>query len=234
VVKTGVFATLRVILFVFGPEAMRHLGTDNLALGVTAVTILGGSLLALGQDNLKARLAFSTISQLSYIILGAALLTPGGIVGGIAHITNHALSKITLFFCAGSIYVSTHKTEVSQMSGLARQMPWTMGAFALASFSLVGLPPASGFVSKWYLVLGSVERGSMWLLGVLLVSSILSAAYLGPILYKAYFEESPDSAQSQVREVPWMVIPLALTALASLLLGVYPDPVLRLARSVSP
>ncbi|MBI3263215.1 MAG: monovalent cation/H+ antiporter subunit D family protein [Acidobacteria bacterium] len=233
VVKTGVFATLRVFLFVFGAEAMRHLGVDNLALGVASVTILAGSLLALGQDNLKARLAFSTISQLSYIVLGAALLTPSGILGGIAHVTNHAVSKITLFLCAGSIYVSTHKTEVSQMSGLARQMPWTMAAFAVATLSLVGIPPASGFVSKWYLALGSVERGSPWLLGVLLAGSLLSAAYLGPIVYKAYFEE-PDTGQGRIVEVPWMVIPLVLTALTSLLLGMYPDPVLKLARSVLP
>src|SRR5436309_1558011 len=234
VVKTGVFATLRVFLFVFGLDAMRLLGADTLALVVASVTILLGSLLALGQDNLKARLAFSTVSQLSYIILGAALLTPNGILGGVAHITNHAVSKITLFLCAGSIYVSTHKTEVSQMSGLARRMPWTMAAFAVASLSLVGIPPASGFVSKWYLALGSVQRGSVWLLGVLLVSSLLNAAYLGPVVFKAYFEEAPDLAPDAVFEVPWMVIPLVLTALASLLLGVYPDPVLKLAGRVLP
>src|SRR3989441_2596970 len=137
VVKTGVFATLRVFLFVFGVDAMRQLGADRLALGVASVTILGGSLLALNQDNLKGLLAFSTISQLSYIVLGGALLTPSGTLSGIAHITYHAVTKITLFLSAGSIYVSTHKTEVSQMSGLARQMPWTMAAFALASLSLV-------------------------------------------------------------------------------------------------
>jgi multicomponent Na+:H+ antiporter subunit D len=232
VVKTGVFATLRVFLFVFGTDAMRLLGADKLALGLAATTILLASLLALAQDNVKARLAFSTISQLSYIILGAALLTPSGILGGIAHVTNHAVSKITLFLCAGSIYVSTHKTEVSQLSGLARQMPWTMAAFTAASVSLVGLPPASGFVSKWYLVLGSVERGSIWLLGVLLASSLLTAAYLGPIVYKAYFEE--PARTNQVREVPWMVVPLVLTAVASVILGVYPDPVLKLAGTVAP
>jgi multicomponent Na+:H+ antiporter subunit D len=234
VVKTGVFATLRVFLYVFGLDAMRLLGADTLALIVASVTILLGSLLALGQDNLKARLAFSTVSQLSYIILGAALLTPRGILGGVAHITNHAVSKITLFLCAGSIYVTTHKTEVSQMSGLARRMPWTMAAFAVASLSLVGIPPASGFVSKWYLALGSVERGSVWLLAVLLASSLLTAAYLGPIVYKAYFEEAPGASHDAGGEVPWMVIPLVLTALASLLLGFYPDPVLALAQRVLP
>lgn len=237
VVKTGVFATLRVFLFVFGPDAMRLLGADRLALVVASVTILGGSLLALGQDNLKARLAFSTVSQLSYVLLGAALLTPSGIVGGVAHVTNHAVSKITLFLCAGSIYVSTHKTEVSQMSGLARQMPWTMAAFALASLSMIGIPPASGFVSKWYLALGSVERGSAWLLAVLLISSLLNAAYLGPIVYKAYFEgprAGDDPPGEKSIEIAWMVVPLVFTAAASLLLGIFPNPVLRLARSVWP
>src|SRR5256712_2222580 len=234
VVKTGVFATLRDFLFVFGADAMRMLGADTLALGVAAITILGGSLLALSQDNLKARLAFSTVSQLSYIVLGAALLTPSGIIGGIVHITNHAVSKITLFLCAGSIYVSTHKTEVSQMSGLAKQMPWTMAAFTLATLSLVGIPPASGFVSKWYLAVGSVERGSMWTLAVLLISSLLSAAYLIPIVYRAYFEEPPDAAEHSVVEVPWVVVPLVLSALVSVLLGLYPNPVLTLARSALP
>jgi multicomponent Na+:H+ antiporter subunit D len=234
VVKTGVFSTVRVFLFVFGPDAMRLLGVDNLALAVAAVTILVASLLALGQNNLKARLAFSTVSQLSYIVLGAALLTPSGIVGGIAHVTNHAVSKITLFLCAGSIYVSTHKTEVSQLSGLAKQMPWTMAAFTLATVSLVGIPPASGFVSKWYLAVGSVERGSLWTLAVLLISSLLSAAYLIPIVYRAYFEEAPDAAEHGVVEVPWMVVPLVVTALVSVLLGLYPNPVLTLARSALP
>ncbi|PYR14825.1 MAG: cation:proton antiporter, partial [Acidobacteria bacterium] len=235
VVKTGVFSTLRVFLFVFGPVAMRSLGADKLALVVAAVTILGGSLLALGQNNLKARLAFSTVSQLSYIVLGAALLTPSGILGAVAHITNHAVSKITLFLCAGSIYVSTHKTEVSQMSGLARRMPWTMAAFATASVSLVGIPLACGFVSKWYLAVGSLERGNVWLLGVLLISSLLNAAYLGPIVFRAYFEEEPAGSRSDaVVEVPWMIVPLGLTALATLILGVYPNPVLALAGKVLP
>jgi multicomponent Na+:H+ antiporter subunit D len=238
VVKTGVFCTLRVFLFVFGPDAMHKIGADQLALVAASVTILAGSLLALGQDNLKARLAFSTVSQLSYIILGGALVTQSGhassgVLGGIAHITNHAVSKITLFFCAGSIYVSTHKTEISQLSGLAKRMPWTMAAFALASLSVVGIPGTSGCISKWYLALGTVERGSPMLLGVLLASSLLNAAYLGPILYKAYFEKAPPSHE-EVREVPWIVVPLLLSASASLLLGLFPGPVLELAKRAMP
>ena len=231
VVKTGVFSTVRVFLFVFGPEAMREIGADQLALGFAAVTILVGSLLALSQDNLKARLAFSTVSQLSYIILGAALLNSSGVMGGVAHITNHAVSKITLFLCAGSIYVSAHKTEISQMSGLAKRMPWTMAAFALASLSVVGIPLTSGFVSKWYLALGTVDEGRFILLGVLLVSSLLNAVYLGSIVYKAYFEQETSTSE-EIREVPWMVAPLTISAAISLLLGLYPVPVLELAGRV--
>ena len=233
VVKTGVFSTLRVFLFIFGADAMREIGADHLALGAASITILVGSLLALGQDNLKARLAFSTVSQLSYIILGAALLNQSGILGGVSHITNHAVSKITLFLCAGSIYVSTHKTKISQMSGLARRMPWTMAAFAVASLSIVGIPGTSGFVSKWYLALGSLELHSLALLSVLLISSLLNATYLGPVVYKAYFEEAPPTHE-EVREVPWMVAPLAISAAASLLLGLYPAPVLELAGRAVP
>ncbi len=233
VVKTGVFCTVRVFLFVFGPHAMRELGADQLALAAASVTILVGSLLALGQGNLKARLAFSTVSQLSYIILGAALLNASGVLGGVAHITNHAVSKITLFLCAGSIYVSTRKTEISQMSGLAKRMPWTMASFSVASLSIVGIPFTSGFVSKWNLALGTVNGHSLVLLGVLLLSSLLSAAYLGPVIYKAYFGKE-SLANEEVREVPWMVAPLAISAALSLLLGLIPGPVLELAGKVMP
>jgi multicomponent Na+:H+ antiporter subunit D len=241
VVKTGVFSTLRVFFFIFGPQAMRQLGADQLALVVASVTILVGSLLALGQDNLKARLAFSTVSQLSYIILGAALLNTSGVLGGVVHITNHAVSKITLFLCAGSIYASTHKTEISQLSGMAKRMPWTMAAFAMASLSIVGIPLTSGFVSKWYLALGTVDGHSIILLAVILVSSLLSAGYLGPIVYKAYFESASPVHEGhegvghdEIREVPWIVAPLAISAAASLLLGLYPGPLLDLAGRIMP
>ena len=233
VVKTGVFATLRVFIFIFGADVMLEIGADQLALVVASVTIIVSSFLALGQDNLKARLAFSTVSQLSYIILGGALMNAAGVLGGSAHISNHAVSKITLFLCAGSIYVSTRKTEISQMSGLATRMPWTMAAFSLASLSIIGIPLTSGFVSKWNIALGVVDGHSLVWLGVLLLSSLLSAAYLGPIVYKAYFEEE-SSGSENVREVPWMVAPLVITAAASLLLGIFPGPVLELAGRVMP
>ena len=229
VVKTGVFSTLRVFLFIFGADTMRTIGADNLTLGFAAVTIIVASLLALGQDNIKARLAFSTVSQLSYILLGAALLNESGITGGVVHITNHAISKITLFLCAGSIYVSAHKTKVSELSGLAKRMPWTMAAFALASLSVIGIPPTCGFVSKWYLALGTVDAGHYILLAVLLASSLLNAAYLWPIVFKAYFAKEESPPTEEIRENPWMVAPLVATALGSLLLGLFPGPILELA-----
>jgi len=234
VVKTGVFSTLRVFLFIFGAGTMQTIGADNLALGFAAVTIIVASLLALGQDNIKARLAFSTVSQLSYIILGAALLNHDGVTGGVAHITNHAVSKITLFLCAGSIYVSAHKTQVSELPGLAKRMPWTMAAFALASLSVIGIPPTSGFISKWYLALGTIDAGHYVLLVVLLASSLLNAAYLWPIVFKAYFAKEESPPAEEIRENPWMVVPLVVTALGSLLLGIFPGPVLELAGSLMP
>jgi multicomponent Na+:H+ antiporter subunit D len=233
VVKTGVFSTLRVFLFIFGAGTMSDVGGDKIAMVAAMVTILVASLLALAQNNLKARLAYSTVSQLSYIILGAALLNASGVLGGVAHITNHAVSKITLFLCAGSIYASTHKTEISQLSGLGRRMPWTMGAFALASLSIIGIPPTCGFVTKWNIAIGSIEAQNYAVLAVLLTSSLLSAAYLGPIVYKAFFEKAPEG-DAEVREIPWMVVPLVCCAVASLLLGIWPDPVLDLAGKVTP
>ena len=160
-------------------------------------------------------------------------MNASGVMGGAAHITNHAVSKITLFMCAGSIYASSHKTEISQMSGIARRMPWTMAAFALASLSIVGIPLTSGFVSKWNIALGTVDGHSVVLLGVLLLSSLLSAAYLGPVVYKAYFEE-PSPADEGIREVPWMVAPLVISAAMSLLLGIFPGFVLELAGRAMP
>lgn len=238
VVKTGVFTILRVIFFVFGTDMMKSLAVDNLTIVFASFTIIMASVIALSRDNLKARLAFSTVSQLSYIVLGAALLTPSGMVGGIIHITNHAFSKITLFFCAGSIYVSTHKTEISQLSGIAKRMPWTMTAFAIASLSMIGVPPVSGFITKWYLVIGSLERQSMGVLIVLLASSLLNAAYFGPIVYKAFFEKEHDEGaghhghHEEVREVPFVVVPLMLSAIGSVLLGLYPDFIVHLAEGV--
>ena len=240
VVKTGVFTVLRIIFFVFGADLMMDIGVDVFVITFASFTIIIASLLALSRDNLKARLAFSTISQLSYIILGAALLTPSAMVGGIIHITNHAFSKITLFFCAGSIYVSSYKTKVSQLNGIGKKMPWTMTAFAIATLSMIGIPPVSGFITKWYLVIGSLERHNLVVLIVLLVSSFLNAAYFVPILYKAFFkEENPNSENldlsehKELKENPFLVVPLTLTAIVSVVLGLYPDFIVQIAEMVT-
>ena len=240
VVKTGVFTVLRVVLFIFGADLMMKIGVDVFAITFASLTIIIASLMALSRDNLKARLAFSTISQLSYIILGAVLLTPSAMIGGIIHITNHAFSKITLFFCAGSIYVSTHKTEVSQLNGIGKKMPWTMTAFTIATLSMIGVPPASGFITKWYLVIGSLERHNMAVLAVLLASSFLNAAYFIPIVYKAFFktedseitQELKSHENAVIKEIPFMVVPLTLTAIVSVVLGLYPDFIVKIAESV--
>ena len=241
VVKTGVFALLRIIIFIFGSNLMMDIGVDVFVITFASFTIIIASLLALSRDNLKARLAFSTISQLSYIILGAALLAPSAMIGGIIHITNHAFAKITLFFCAGSIYISAHKTEISQLNGIGKRMPWTMAAFAIATLSMIGVPPVSGFITKWYLIIGSLERHSIAVLIVLLASSFLNAAYFIPILYRAFFKEENSEFVDQnseindphdIKENPFLVIPLTFTALVSIILGIYPDFIVRIAKMV--
>jgi multicomponent Na+:H+ antiporter subunit D len=239
VVKAGVFSILRVIFHVYGVNMMTAMDLGTITAYVVSFTIIMASVYALTRDNLKARLAYSTVSQLSYIILGAALLTPSGMTGGIVHIASHAFSKITLFFCAGSIYVAAHKTEVSQLSGIGRKLPWTMAAFFIGSLSMIGVPPAAGFVSKWYLAIGSIEAKMLPILFVLLASTVLNAAYFLPVVYKAFFEPYREDKSGHhgghhepVREIPFITVPLMLTAIGSILLGLFPDYFLALAREV--
>ena len=196
-----------------------------------SITILVSSLIALSQDGLKRRLAFSTVGQLSYIILGAALLTPYALQGAMMHITMHAFGKITLFFCAGAIFVASGKKYISEMRGIGRRMPITMIAFFIGAMSVIGLPPAGGFLSKWYLVLGTLEAGQVAFLVVLLSSSILNAAYFLPIVYRAFFCAPEDSLfEEGIQESPpWCLYPLCITALGSLVLFFYPQPFFRLA-----
>jgi multicomponent Na+:H+ antiporter subunit D len=241
VVKVGVFSIVRVVFHIYGVDLMGRLHLDITAAYVVTFTIVMGSVIALSKDNLKARLAYSTVSQLSYVLLGAILITSSSMVGGVMHIANHAFSKITLFFCAGSLYCAAHKTEVSQLSGIGKKMPWTMAAFFIASLSMIGVPPAAGFTSKWYLALGSIEAKQLPILMALLVSTILNAAYFLPITYKAFFEKDEASVNpshddhahhEEITENPMVVAPLVLTSIISLLLGIYPDYFLRLAQEV--
>ncbi len=234
VVKAGVFSISRIILSVFGLETMQHFNLGIPTAYLAAFTIVVASLIALTKDDLKARLAYSTVSQLSYIVLGVAMLTPMAVTGGIAHIAHHAFSKITLFFGAGAIYVATHLKKISLMNGLARKMPITYTAFGLASLSMIGVPPVCGFVSKWYLVNGAVEINRVILLVALLASTILNAAYFGPIVYQGFFgKPHPEVNLEEFKEAPLtMVIPLSLTAIISVLLGLYPEPFLNFIKSL--
>lgn len=222
VVKSGVFGCVRTIAFVFGAGALVPLGAAEWLAYLAGTTILFGSLIALSQDNLKRRLAYSTISHLSYIVLGAALLSASATAGAVLHMVNHGLLKITLFFCAGAIYVTTGCDRVSQLDGIGRRMPLTMGAFAVAALGLAGLPPFNGFISKWYLCLGGIESQHVGLTAVFIVSGVLNIAYLFPIVYAAFFRSSERFPSYGEAAAP-MLVPLLLTAAASLLLGLWPD-----------
>ncbi len=192
VVKSGVFGIARVVLDVFGTDLMAELGVALPLAAVAAFTLIAASVIALRQDNLKRRLAYSTISQLSYIVLGLALLKGNALVGGLLHIPAHAFMKLTLFFCAGAIHVETHTDDISDMAGIGRRMPLTMAAFAVAAAGMAGIPLVAGFVSKWYLVIGALEGGQAIFAAALLVSGVLNIAYFWPIVYQAYFETAED------------------------------------------
>lgn len=231
VVKVGAFSVLRVITGVFGSDLLLSLHLGTIICYIAAFTIIVASLIALTQDELKRRLAFSTIGQLSYIVLGVALLSPKGMIGGMTHIAMHAFGKITLFFCAGAIAVATGKKYISQMVGIGKRMPITMTAFFIGSLSVIGLPPTGGFFSKWYMVLGTLQADQWPMLVVLLVSSLLNAAYFLPIVYKAFFcTEKESMFENKMEEAPaWCVAPLVVTAVCSIVLFFYPTPFLNLA-----
>jgi multicomponent Na+:H+ antiporter subunit D len=223
VVKVGVFSICRVMLFVFGTDILHNYGLGMISAYIAAFTVLAGSIIALTKTNLKARLAYSTISQLSYIVLGVSLLTPAGITGGLIHIPNHAFSKITLFFCAGALMVAHDKKDIREMNGIGYKMPFTMIAFGLASLSMIGVPPVAGFVSKLYLATGSMEAASVGILVVLMVSSILNAGYFVPIFIRAFFPKGGAAAVKMEEGSPFMVAPLFITAILSVLFGFFPD-----------
>ncbi len=194
VVKAGVFSVVKVIVYVFGIDTLARAGITDWLVGIAGFTIVAASVVALNSDNLKRRLAYSTVSQLSYVVLAAALLVPLSIVGAVLHIAAHALGKITLFFAAGAIYTAAHKTEVSQLDGIGRRMPWTMGAFAIGALSMIGLPPAAGFISKWYMLSGAMA-GAHWIaVAVIAGSTLLNAGYFLPIVYRAFLARRPTLA----------------------------------------
>lgn len=230
VVKAGAFGMGRVICFVFGPELLSSTGTNTILLLIASATIIVSSLFALAQDNLKRRLAYSTIGQLSYILLGFALLSPLGMEGALLHIPFHAYMKITLFFAAGAILVTTGIENISEMQGMGRRMPLTMAAFSLGAIGVCGFPPLCGFFSKWYLAGGAMEASFLPVLLVLLTSSLLNVAYFFPILRIAYLEEAPMDAVEKVEAPPFILIPTLATGICALIFGLFPGfPFMELA-----
>ena len=232
VVKAGVFSVVKIIVYVFGLAALE--GATDWLIALAGFTIVAASIVALYADNLKRRLAYSTISQLSYVVLAAALLAPLSIMAATLHIAAHAFRKITLFFAAGPIYTAPHKTEVSELVGIGRRMPLTMAAFGIGALSMIGLPPAAGFVSKWYLVSGAMAQSHGWALAVILLSTVLNAGYFLPIVYRAFFRPlSADAVAHPHGEAPLpMLIALLITAAGTVALFVHPDLPLALARAL--
>ncbi|QBD87247.1 monovalent cation/H+ antiporter subunit D family protein [Clostridium tetani] len=237
VVKSGVFALIRITYYVFGGEIVKLIyGRKYLLLFVT-ISILMGSFLALHQSNLKKRLAYSTISQLGYILLGILILNGNSLVGGLLHLINHAVIKITLFFCVGTIMYTRGKTDIDEIKGIGKEMPYTMWCFTISSISLIGIPPTNGFVSKWYLAQGGLLEGKVIFPAILLISALLTAMYLLPIITVAFFkkdEQHKNVEKIEIKEAPKnMLVPIILITCITIVLGLYPNPVLNFLFEIS-
>ena len=250
VVKAGVFTVLKVCVFIFGLDLLAILPTTQFLLYLAGASVLLASIIAMRQDNLKARLAYSTVSQLGYVTIGALLATSSGVIGSSMHIAMHAFGKITLFFCAGAILVSLHKSKISEMRGIGRQMPLTMFAFFIASLSIIGVPPTGGTWSKWYLMMGTIETEQFVLMVILMLSSLLNIAYLLPIPFHAFFpnlkafnpSQQPNTpsqtnetlaTRADIKEAPLpSLIAIVVTTLGCLVLFIYPQPLFELATAV--
>lgn len=233
VVKAGVFSILKVAVYVFGIDGLAELTATDFVLYMAAATMVIASIIALTKDNLKARLAYSTVAQLSYIVLGAMLATTAGAIGGAMHIATHAFGKITLFFVAGAIYTTAHKKLVSELDGIGKRMPLTMAAFTIGAISMIGLPPAAGFISKWYLLLGALDVGQWVAVIALVLSTLLNAAYFIPIIYAAYFKQEKAGHHDAHGEASLpILIPLLVTAAMTLLVFFNPDLPLALAKQM--
>jgi multicomponent Na+:H+ antiporter subunit D len=230
VVKAGVFFVTKVIVYVFGIDTLRQTGAGNWLVYVAGFTIIAASVIALRQDNLKRLLAYSTVSQLSYVVMGAALLTPVAILGAALHLAAHAVAKITLFFAAGSIHTAAHVDHVSTMDGIGLRMPWTMGSFAVGALSMIGVPLTAGFLGKWFMLIAAVGSGRWFAVAVIVVSTLLNAGYFLPIVYRAF--RRPDAGATSVAqgEAPWpVVVSLVMTAAATVALFFFPGVPYRLA-----
>lgn len=233
VVKAGVFGVIRVTYSIFGPEALHSTAVVNWLSALLLITIVVASAMALRQDVLKRRLAYSTISQLAYISMGALLLTPHGLSGALLHMVNHAVLKIILFFSAGVIMTGAGVDKVSQLRGIGRRFPVTMCAFTVASLGLVGVLPTNGFVSKWHLFAGCLEAGMVVPAVVLLISALLTALYLLPICIRAFLTPGEFQPQAGLEAPGSMIAPVTALAVAAILLGLYPYPLIEAMRRVA-
>jgi len=234
VVKAGVFTILKVCTLIFGIDLLAVLPSTQFMLYLAGATVLLASLVAMRQDNLKARLAYSTVSQLGYVTIGALLATSSGVIGSSMHIGMHAFSKITLFFCAGAILVAAHKTKISEMHGIGRQMPITMVAFLIATLSIIGVPPTGGTWSKWFLLMGTLETEQWIIMAVLIISSLLNIAYLLPIPFHAFFSgDKIASSGNVIKEAPLAsLIALCITTVGCVVLFIYPQSLYELAAAI--
>ena len=233
VVKAGVFTITKVIVYVFGVEFLFSEPSSGWLLYASAFTIIAASVVALRQQNLKRMLAYSTIAQLSYVVMAAAILKPLAEIGAAIHMVAHAFGKITLFFAAGAIYVAAKKTEINQLKGIGRRMPITMTAFTIGALSMIGVPPTGGFVSKWYILAGAFQDDNYVALATIILSTVLNAAYFLPIIYMAWFMRDETSPGKEHGEAPWpAVLALALTALLTIAFFFFNGATLELERQV--
>ena len=232
VVKAGVFAITKIIVYVFGIDFLFASPSSAWLLYVAAFTIIAASLVALRQTNIKRLLAYSTIAQLSYVVMAAAILKPLAEVGAAIHMVAHAFGKITLFFAAGAIYVASRKTEIHQLRGIGRRMPWTMAAFSIGALSMIGVPPTAGFVSKWYILAGAFQAENLVAVFTIIASTVLNAAYFLPILYMVWFEREEKGATEHGEAPLAAVLALCLTALLTLAFFLFNGPVIELESQV--
>ncbi len=234
VVKAGVFTITKVIIYIFGVDFLFAEPSSSFMLYAAAFTIIAASVVALRQTNIKRMLAYSTIAQLSYVVMAAAVLKPLAEIGAAIHIVAHAFGKITLFFAAGAIYVAAKKTELSQLKGIGRRMPWTMAAFTIGALSMIGVPPTGGFVSKWYILAGAFEADNYVALITIILSTALNAAYFMPVIYMAWFMEEDTPPVKEHGEAPFpMVLALTITAALTLLFFFFNAPALDLERQLT-
>lgn len=233
VVKAGVFTITKVIVYIFGVDYLFATPSSGWLLYAAAFTIITASVVALQQTNIKRLLAYSTIAQLSYVVMAAAILKPLAEIGAAVHMVAHAFGKITLFFAAGAIYVAAKKTEIHQLRGIGRRMPITMTAFTIGALSMIGVPPTGGFVSKWYILAGAFQADNYVAVATIILSTVLNAAYFLPIIYMAWFMRETDPAGNDHGEAPWpAVLALSLTALLTILFFFFHGTTLELERQV--